>query len=156
MKVKLEESKCKKCKALETCKDEKKDWINPCFKLSLLELQALTLSLSISCRISRRKREFTRALQRLMENNYNSLQYKLYLQISPPFFRRVLGSLFIGFRRGGTSHPDRGINRWLNGQITAADPRPEPRFRGRILAVAPADSVANLLEVVGHVVLLEC
>ena len=35
------------------------------------------------------------------------------------------------------SHHSRRINRLINIQRTAADPRPRPRFRGRILAVAP-------------------
>ena len=33
----------------------------------------------------------------------------------------------------------------------AADPRPEPCFRGRILAFSPTNSVAVLLESLGHV-----
>ena len=48
------------------------------------------------------------------------------------------------------SNLSREIKRWLNGQILAADPRPEPRFRGRILAIAPTISVAVLLQSVYH------
>ena len=36
------------------------------------------------------------------------------------------------------SHHSRRINRLINGQRSAADPRPEPRFCGNILVVAPA------------------
>ena len=43
------------------------------------------------------------------------------------------------------SNLSRGIKRWLNGQMLAADLRPEPRFRGRILVVAPTIYVAILL-----------
>ena len=48
------------------------------------------------------------------------------------------------------SNLGRGIKHWLNGQMLAADPRPEPRFRGKILAVAPTISVAVLLQSVCH------
>ena len=67
MKVKQEESKCKKCKALEFAIEEKGDWINPCFKLSHLGLQAFTLSQSLSCRISRRKKK-TKSTKNLEKN----------------------------------------------------------------------------------------
>ena len=65
-------------------------------------------------------------------------------------FSQRLGGLFIGFRGRALQILTVGSNRWLNGQIPAAVPRPEPRFRGRILVVAPTISVAVLLQFVSH------
>ena len=112
-----------------------------------------TLSFSL-LHNSRRRKEITRALK-TRENPYNSLKNtSSSLQVSPPFSRRAPRSIY-RLQRKNPSNLDRGIKRWLNGQIPAADPRPEPRFRGRILAVVPTNSVAVLLQSVGHVDLLE-
>ena len=112
-----------------------------------------TLSFSL-LQNSRRRKEITRALK-TRENPYNSLKNtSSSLQVSPPFSRRGPRSIY-RLQRKNPSNLDLGIKRWLNGQIPAADPQPEPRFRDRILAVAPTNFVAVLLQSVGHVDLLE-
>ena len=47
------------------------------------------------------------------------------------------------------------INRLINGQGSAVDPRPEPRFRGSILAVAPTISLTFCYAASAQLELLE-
>ena len=125
--------------------------INPCSKLSHLEYKlSLSHYLSLAEFLGGRRRP--RALKILEKNlqNTSSILYSLL-----PIFAGPDG-LFIGCREEGSRIKTGGTNLRLNGQRTAAEMRPEPRFRGRILAVVPAISVASLLGFVGHVDLLEC
>ena len=109
------------------------------------------ISHSLSLQNSRRRKKITRALKKARENPYNSLKNtSSSLLFSPPFSQRPQGSIYRP-QRMRPSNLSRGIKRWLNGQILAADLRPEPRFRGRILAVAPTISVVVLLQSIGHV-----
>ena len=57
-----------------------------------------------------------------------------------PRLQRPQGSIYSLLEKR-PSHHSRWIKRLINGQRTAADPWPEPRFRGRILAVAPTNSL---------------
>ena len=67
MKVKLEGNKASKVNT-RNCKEEKNDWINPYFKVvTPLSTSSHSLSFSLFCRISRRKKK-TKSTKNLEKN----------------------------------------------------------------------------------------
>ena len=73
---------------------------------------------------------------------------------SPLFFTEALGVIY-RLQEKITSHHSRRINRLINDQGSAADPRPGPRFRGNVLAVASTISLTFCYAACAQLELLE-